>query len=197
MMCRILLTTILLLLTISCEDNCKNLYNIDFSKDIKKMIESKQICDNDVSSVKWGLNLKLEYDDNNFSLFGFDEKIKILSDKKRNINLCIKTNEAYNFTVFYNPTDKFMYGIEQVFLLDKDLVPLYSISQYGGSYKYEDDLKNKQIRYYLIDKEKVSFLTLDYKGVLDIYEKLKKIKVKNPDVGISHYYKKPYSWEIP
>ncbi|MCC9065939.1 hypothetical protein [Flavobacterium piscisymbiosum] len=191
-----ILLVILFLLTISCKDNCKNIENIDFSKDIEIMAESKQICDADISSAKWGINLKLEYDDDNFSLFRFNEKIKILSDKKRNINLCIKTNEVENFSVIYNPNDKFLYGINEIYFLDKNLVAQYSISE-SGSYKYEDDLKNKQIKYYLIDEENISFLNLDYKKVLIIYEKLKKIKVKNPRVEISPYYKKPYSWEIP
>jgi hypothetical protein len=183
-------------LIISCKDNCKNIENIRFSTDIQKMIESKQICDADVSSGKWGLNLKLEYDDSNFSLFGFDEKIKILSDKKRNIILCIKTNEAYNFGVVYNPNEKIMYGIYEIIFLDKDLVPLYSINEYG-SYKYEDDLKNKKIKYYLINKDETFFLNLDYNNVFDMYDKLKKSPVKSDEGGISPYYKKPYSWEIP
>jgi len=191
-----LLAVILFVLTISCEDNCKNIENIVFSKDIQIIAESKQICDADISSAKWGLNLKLEYDDSNFSLFRFNEKIKILSDKKRNINLCIKTNEVENFNVIYNPNDKFLYGINEIYFLDKDLVPLYSISE-SGSYKYEDDVKNNQIKYYLIDEENISFLNLDYKKALVIYEKLKKIKVQNPKLEISPYYKKTYSWEIP
>lgn len=191
-----LLMTIIFVLTVSCKDNCKTIEDIDFSKDIEVMIQSKQICDANVSSSKWGLSLKLEYDDNNFSLFAFDEKIKILSDKKRNINLCIKTNEVDNFSIIYNPNEKFMYGINEIYFLDKDLVPLCSLSE-KGSYKYEDDLKNKQLKYYLIDKENISFLNLNYKDVLNIYEKLKKIKVQNLKIEISPYYKKPYSWEIP
>lgn len=190
------LVVILLLLTISCKDNCENVENIDFSKDIEIMAKSKQICDANISSVKWGLNLKLDYDDSNFSLFGFNEKIKILSDKKRKINLCIKTNEVDNFSVIYNENDKYTYGIDEIYFLDENLVPLYSISE-GGSYKYEDDIKNKQIKYYLIDEENISFLNLDYKGALKIYEKLKGIKIQNPKVEISNNYKKPYSWEIP
>lgn len=188
-----ILVLILFVLTISCEDNCKNIEDIVFSKDIEIMSDSKQICDADISSAKWGLSLKLEYDDNNFSLFGFNEKIKILSDKKRNINLCIKTNEAENFSLIYNSSDKFHYGINEIYFLDENLVPQYSIGQ-GGAYKYEDDLKNKQIKYYLIDKEHISFLNLDYKKALVIYEKLKKIKVQNPSVEISHNYKMPYAW---
>ncbi len=89
-------------------------------------------------------------------LFRFNEKIKILSDKKRNINFCIKTNEVENFSVFYNPNDKFIYGINEIYFLDKNLVPQYSISE-SGSYKYENDLKNKLIKYYLIDKKNISF----------------------------------------
>lgn len=191
-----ILVLILFVLTISCENNCKNIENIVFSKDIEIMSESKQICDADISSAKWGLSLKLEYDDNNFSLFGFNEKIKILSDKKRNINLCIKTNGAENFSLIYNPSDKFHYGINEIYFLDENLILQYSIGQ-GGAYKYEDDLKNKQIKYYLIDKENISFLNLDYKKALVIYEKLKKIKVQNPSVEISPNYKMPYVWELP
>ncbi|KIC00576.1 hypothetical protein OA88_18560 [Flavobacterium sp. JRM] len=196
MIYRKLLMLIFSVLIISCKDNCKNIENIRFSTGIEKMIESKQICDAGVSSAKWGLNLKLEYDDSNFSLFGFDEKIKILSDKKRNIILCIKTNEAYNFGVFYNPNEKIMYGIYKIIFLDKDLVPLYSMGEYG-SYKYEDDLKNQQIKYYMINKDETFFLNLDYNNVLDMYDKLKKSPIKSDEGGISPYYKKPYSWEIP
>lgn len=196
MIYRKLLMLIFSVLIISCKDNCKNIENIRFSTDIEKMTESKQICDADVSSGKWGLNLKLEYDDSNFSLFGFDEKIKILSDKKRNIILCIKTNEAYNFGVGYNPNEKIMYGIYEIIFLDKDLLPLYSMGEYG-SYKYEDDLKNKEIKYYLINKDETFFLNLDYNNVLDMYDKLKKSPIKSDGGGISPYYKKPYSWEIP
>lgn len=190
------LLAIFLIVVISCNDNCKNMDNIDFAKDIEIMAESKKVCNTNISSVKWGLNLILEYDDNNFSLFQFNEKIKILSDKKRNINLCIKTNEVANFSVIYNSSDKFVYGIDEIYFLDETLMPLYSISK-DGSYKYENDLNNKQIKYYLIDEEKISFLNLDYKKALDLYEKLKKIKIKNPKVEISPNYKNPYSWEIP
>jgi hypothetical protein len=61
-----ILVVILFVLSISCEDNCKTIENIVFSKDIEIMSESKQICDKDISSAKWGINLKLEYDDDNF-----------------------------------------------------------------------------------------------------------------------------------
>ena len=43
--------------------------------------------------------------------------------------------------------------INEIYFLDKDLTPLYSISEYG-SYKYEDDLKNQEIKYYLIGFKK-------------------------------------------
>lgn len=120
---------LIILLLVACKDKCKNIKILDFPKDIKTMSSNKQICDNE--HYNFGKPFVMEYNDENYSLFHYNEKIKILVDKRENIILCIKTNEANNFDIIFNSKDQFTYGIEELIFLDKNLIPLYAIRELG------------------------------------------------------------------
>ncbi|CAM2826366.1 hypothetical protein DRF59_01750 [Chryseobacterium flavum] len=187
---------VFLLSMIACKEkktDCKSIENLNFPKDINIMFNSKQVCDS--SSNKWGAVFKLEYDDYNFALLGYNEKIKILIDKKNDLIMCIKSNEVNNFDIIYNDNDKFTYGINEIIFLDNDLMPTYSIGNYGA-YKYFNDKENHQTKYCLINTDKIQFESLDYNKILKVYEKITNLKIDNAKCEISPYYKNPYSWEL-
>jgi hypothetical protein len=191
-----IIITIFFLNIIACEEkqgSCKSIENINFPKDINTMIRSKQICD--ASSNKWTNTFKLEYDDDNFALLGYNEKIKILIDKSNDLIICIKSNEVNNFEIIYNAKDKFTYGINEIVFLDNNLVPTYSIGKYG-LYKYFNDTLNHQIEYCVIDDSKISFESLDYNQILSIHNEVKHKEVNDLNCQIIPYYKSPYSWEL-
>jgi hypothetical protein len=175
------------------QESCESIENLNFPKDINTMVRSKQVCD--TTSNKWGNSFRLEYDDNNFTLLSYNEKIKILVDKNNNLIICIKSNEVNNFDVLYNNKDKFTYGINEIVFLDNNLMPTYSIGNYG-SYKYFNNTENQQTQYCVIDNNKISFESLSYNQILRIYKEIKDKKYSNVDCQISPYYKNPYSWEL-
>lgn len=188
----------LFLFFMSCKEekkqSCKNINVFNFPKDINVMINNKQICN--TLSNKWGDDFKLEYDDDNFALLAYNEKIKIFIDKKKEMIICIKSNEANNFDVLYNEKDNFIYGINELVYLDENLMPIYSIG-HTGVYKYVNDLKNMQTKYCRIDDNEITFETLNYSQILSIFSKLRNDEnTENKDCQISPYYKNPYSWEL-
>lgn len=191
-----IIIAVLLLFIFSCKekkDDCKSIQEIRFPEDISRMINIKQVCD--ISSNKWENILKLEYDDDNYSLLGYNEKIKILIDKRNKLIMCIKSNEANNFKVLYNKKDDFTYGINEIVFLDENLMPIYSIGNYG-LYKYFNDPNNQQTKYCLIDNEKIYFNDITYSQILNIYRMMIHKKIDEKKCQISPYYKSPYSWEL-
>ena len=176
---------LIILLLVACKDKCKNIKILDFPKDIKIMSSNKQICDNE--HYDFGKPFVMEYNDENYSLFHYNEKIKILVDKRVNIILCIKTNEANNFDIIFNSKDQFTYGIEELIFLDKDLIPLYAIRELG-IYQYTHDVRNKKIKFALIDDNKIDFNKIKYKDILNIYRNLKPKKISDKEYNENPYY---------
>ena len=186
------LLIIIILLLVACKDKCKNIKILDFPKDIKTMSSNKQICDNE--HYDFGKPFVMEYNDENYSLFHYNEKIKILVDKRENIILCIKTNEANNFDIIFNSKDQFTYGIEELIFLDENLIPLYAIRELG-IYQYTHDVRNKKIKFALIDDNKIDFNKIKYKDILNIYRNLKPKKISDKEYNENPYYTYPFAWE--
>ena len=183
---------LLIILLVACKDKCKNIKILDFPKDIKTMSSNKQICDNE--HYNFGKPFVMEYNDENYSLFHYNEKIKILVDKRVNIILCIKTNEANNFDIIFNSKDQFTYGIEELIFLDKNLIPLYAIRELG-IYQYTHDVRNKKIKFALIDDNKIDFNKIKYKDILNIYRNLKPKKISDKEYNENPNYTYPFAWE--
>ena len=183
---------LIIILLVACKDKCENIKILDFPKDIKIMSSNKQICDNE--HYNFGKPFVMEYNDENYSLFHYNEKIKILVDKRVNIILCIKTNEANNFDIIFNSKDQFTYGIEELIFLDKNLIPLYAIRELG-IYQYTHDVRNKKIKFALIDDNKIDFNKIKYKDILNIYRNLKPKKSSDKEYNANPYYTYPFAWE--
>lgn len=182
----------MILLIISCKEKCNSIEHFSFPTDIENMSKIKQKCNEDYKLI--GKEFILEYNDKNYTLYHYNEKIKILIDKKENLIFCIKTNEAYNFSIIHNVNDNIVYGINQIFLLDESLFPLYALDEYG-IYQYYNDKKNKVIKYTSISNTNINFTKLKYEDIVNSFRNIDYLEHKGLKYYEIPYYKYPFAWE--
>ncbi len=204
-----------LFLVASCQEkknenicNCEEkLTSFNYPADIELLENKKYVCDSIVfekfdinyqpNDLKMYKGFKILFSDKNYTLAEYDLRTRLLKDKKENLWLVFKAGEVGNF-YFNNPKYKNLYGLFDIYILDKNLTPLFSFNKSGvWRYRLNDNKKTTEYVKVNLLNEDISHNidSIDYSGIIKISNELKKGNYKEiDDWKEEDYYKNPPIW---
>ena len=189
-------------------DNCKEIIEtFHYPSDIELLADKKYVCDSTVLD-KYKFNFqsndeknykgfKVIFSDKNYTLAEYDLKTRLLIDRNQDLCLIFKASEVGNF-YFNNPKNENLYGLFDIYIVDENLMPLFSFNKSGvWKYRLNDYKKTTEfVKISLINKEiSHNIDTINYNGILKISSKLKNGNYK--EVGNweeQDYYRNPPIW---
>lgn len=103
-------------------DTCKTLVSVfSYPEDFARLDSINYLCEESelvqVASKK-DFRIVLRFNDQNYSLFNYDFRTRLLHDKKADLLLCFKRSIDYN--IFSRE------AVERIYILDENLMPLYA-----------------------------------------------------------------------
>lgn len=175
------------------KDTCKTLVSaFNYPDDLERLDSIMYICNSSLlgsTTDKNGLKLTTSFDDRNYSLFNYDFRTKLLWDKKNDFLLCFKRSVDYQ--VFNKES------IERIYIVDKNLMPLYSIGSSPGTgitliQEFFYDNRYEELYSYVIQLKndvQPELKTIDYVNIVRL--------VKSLNAGNYIQTEKCYSYESP
>lgn len=201
-----------LFLIFSCHEKKENLdceekiRSFNYPADIELLEKKNFVCNGsiferlDVKGQKNDLKsfdgLKVLFSDKNYTLLEYDIRTRLLNDRKQNLWLVFKATEVNNF-YFNKPGYKNIYGLFNIYLLDNNLMPLYSFNR-SGIKKYRLNERKKiteSVKISLNKKITHDIDLINYDGILSIVKELKSDQYKEKEIWKDeYYYKAPPVW---
>lgn len=203
-----------LFLVASCQDKKNNMSNCEeiitsfnYPADIELLENKKYVCDSvvlDEFNIKYQPNdlkmyegFKILFSDKNYTLTEYDLRTRLLNDKRENIWLVFKAGEVGNF-YFNNPNYENIYGLSNIYILDDNLMPMYSFNKSGlKKYRLNDKKEITESEEIILKNQQISHNidTIDYNGIIKIVRELKDNKyTESKNWKEEYYYKNPPVW---
>jgi hypothetical protein len=184
--------------TITC---IEKISQFNYPADIELLEGKNYICDTqqfnkiniktNKDDLKIHEGLKVLFADKNYSLAEYDLRTRILVDKKENLWLIFKASEPGNF-YFNKPGYKEVYGLNNIYIVNEYLIPLFSISK-SKILKYRIDRKMEVIESIEISliNSKISHNIdkIDYSELLKLSKEIKSSQFQEVGKWQKSYYK--------
>lgn len=188
--------------------NCEERINhFNYPSDIELLESENYVCDSLIfnnfkieyqqNDLKMYEGFKIIFSDKNYCLAEYDLRTRLLYDRKENLWLVFKAGEVGNF-YFNKPGYKNLYGLGNIYVLDKNLIPLYSFNKLGlRKYRLNDEKKITESLDIELKNTKISHNIdlINYNEILKITNELKSNNyIEKGNFRNEYFYKNPPVW---